>query len=681
MLQHHASRTIPFLAATLAALALAACGGPAVPLTGTITDAYSGQPVAAAQLALGDTTLAVDPSGAYRIERWSTSDTLAVNAAGYEALSVPLEGKADLAQPTPPAATLNVTIRPNTLSGIVADSTGKPVAGALVQASDTISATTAADGRYTLNGLPEQFSVTIAAPDHEPITQQVARTTALDAALRPNVLTGLVANRLTGDPVAGATITLGERTATTGADGRYRLTKTPVSGTVEISAPGFANLAQQLGSALVLDAELRPDVFAGTLIDAATTQPIINATIIATPSLGAPDVAFSRIDNQTDGAFSLAGFPETGFVQVLAPGYRKLTLPIAAGMPTKLALEPFFTRALYVTAAVASNTDLFTEYLDLIDTTELNAIVIDLKSDLRDDLGLVYYDSQVPLVKELELSRPYMDIQAILDETKRRGIYTIARIHIFSHDNVLADARPEWAAKDRSTGEVFADYPGPGIRYAWLDPWNRNVWDYNIQLSVEAAQLGFDEVQFDYIRFPSLEFDPTDAERLQLSREGTAEERAENIGEMLKLSQRAINGHGAFLSVDTFGYTAFRPAKLIGQNLQIMGKYTDYVSPMVYPSHYSPGDLGFDNPSEHPYEVIRQSMEAGQGQLAGVRAKMRPWLQDFTLTWVPKDQIVVYGAAEVEAQIRAAEEAGGVVAGWMLYDSANTYTEEALKPE
>jgi hypothetical protein len=476
-------------------------------------------------------------------------------------------------------------------------------------------------------------------------------------------------------------VKIGELSTTTGADGTYRLADIPTTGTVEISAAGFATLAQQLGSEMVIDAELRPDVYAATLVDATTRQPIINATIIATPSLGAPDVAFSRIDNQTDGAFSLAGFPETGFVQVLAPGYKKLVLPIAQGMPTELALEPFFTRSIYVTSAVASNRPLLDEYLDLIDRTDLNAIVIDLKSDLRDDLGLVYYDSQVPLVKELGLSKPYMDIKSILEETKRRGIYTIARVHIFSHDNVLADARPEWAAQDRVNGGVFADYPGPGIRYAWLDPWNRNVWDYNIQLSVEAAQMGFDEIQYDYIRFPSLEFDPSDGERLQLSREGTTEERAENIGEVLRLSQRAINGHGAFFSVDTFGYTAFRPAKLIGQNLQIMGKYTDYVSPMVYPSHFSPGDLGFDNPGRYPYEVIQQSMAAGQKQLAGVRAKMRPWLQDFTLTWVPKDQIVQYGPAEVEAQIRATEEAGGVVAGWMLYDSANIYTEEALKPE
>ena len=165
--------------------------------------------------------------------------------------------------------------------------------------------------------------------------------------------------------------------------------------------------------------------------------------------------------------------------------------------------DRFQAKALYITAAVAAGgPKLVNEYLDLIDRTELNTLIVDLKSDLRDDLGLVYYDSQVPIVKELGTSRDYVDMKGLLAEAKKRGIYTIARVQLFSHDNALADARPEWAIKDRKTGEVYADYPGPGIRYAYLDPWNRNVWDYDIQLGVEAAQMGFDEINYDYIRFP-----------------------------------------------------------------------------------------------------------------------------------------------------------------------------------
>jgi hypothetical protein len=119
---------------------------------------------------------------------------------------------------------------------------------------------------------------------------------------------------------------------------------------------------------------------------------------------------------------------------------------------------------------------------------------------------------------------------------------------------------------------------------------------------------------------------------------------------------------------------------LIGQDIARMGEYTDYVCPMVYPSHFWPGALNFDNPAQHPYEIILDSMQKGAKQMVGKRALLRPWLQDFTLTWVPKDQIVEYGPNEVRAQIKAVEDFGHA-GGWMLYDSANQYTVEALKPK
>jgi hypothetical protein len=183
------------------------------------------------------------------------------------------------------------------------------------------------------------------------------------------------------------------------------------------------------------------------------------------------------------------------------------------------------------------------------------------------------------------------------------------------------------------------------------------------------------------ITFPSLEFSATDKDRLQLSKENsTAEERFANISEVLKRSQRAINGAGAFLSVDVFGYVAFQPVELIGQSIATMAPHTDYICPMVYPSHFNPGEFGLDNPAAHPYEVISRSMVAGMKQIDGQRAKLRPWLQDFTLIWVPDDQIVEYGPAEVRAQIDAVADSGSSV-GWILYDSSNLYDEAALKPE
>jgi hypothetical protein len=396
-------------------------------------------------------------------------------------------------------------------------------------------------------------------------------------------------------------------------------------------------------------------------------------------------VAFTRIDDSKDGAFTLEGIPEQGYVQVLAPGYKKAVVEIETGaMPDPIELEPFQVRALYITAAVASaGPDLVNEYLDLIDTTELNSIVVDLKSDLRDDLGLVYYDSQVPLVKELGTSVDYVDMPALLAELKKRGIYSIARIQLFSHDNVLADARPDWAIKDRATGKVYADYPGPGIRYAWLDPWNKNVWDYNVQLAVEAANMGFDEINFDYIRYPDSGDLASYSSKYQFSQptdpQNDPEAMYNNIVEFMKYAHRAVNGAGAFMSIDIFGRVMIKPSSPISQDIARMAPHTDYIAPMPYPSLWWPTYLGFDNPTAHPYEVILGSLKSAEPYFEGKRALQRPWLQDHTDPW-QGSRVVEYGPREVRAQIDAVNEFGKA-AGWMLYDSANTYTEGALKPE
>ncbi|MGQ9829428.1 MAG: putative glycoside hydrolase [Roseiflexus sp.] len=673
--------SVPAVAVLLALTVLAACGRPEVPLTGAVFDAYTGKPVVAT-LNIGDVQITTDANGAYQIDRWSVRDVIQVVASGYEPFEVNLASLPQLERPEPPAVTLDpITIRPNTLSGVITDMYARtPVAGAVVQVSEEISATTDADGRYVLVGVPEAFRVTIIAEGYAPLVSDVARSTVFDTALRPDTLRGTVTDGYTGQPIAGAEVNLGDLKTMTDSNGQYTLQGIPEKGTITISAKGYATLDQPVELTTTLDVVLRPDTLTGVLVDARTKQPIRNATVIATVNLQSSDVAMTRIDNSSDGAFILEGIPEQGYIQVLAPGYRKAVIELRPGsVPAAIELEPFYSKALYITAAVASRWSLLTTYFDIIDATELNSIVIDIKSDLRDDLGLVYYDSQVPIVRELGTFKSYMDLRKILDEAKRRGIYTIARVHIFSHDNVLAEAKPEWAAKDRITGGIFYDYPAPSIRYAWLDPWNENVWEYNIQLSVEAALLGFDEIQYDYIRFPSLEFSPTDKDRLLLSREGTPEERWENITELLRRSHRAINGVGAFFSVDVFGYTAFGPSKLLGQNLSMMAEYTDYISPMVYPSHFSPGEFGFDNPAKYPYEVVQKSMAAAYRQVEGKRALLRPWLQDFTLIWVPKELLVEYTPREVRAQIQAVEEFGAS-AGWILYDSTNIYHVEALKP-
>lgn len=670
---------------TLTVFVLTGCGGAPVILSGTVIDAYTGAPINAASVLVGQNQLATNPDGMFSTPNWKPSDVVQVAAPGYEPVAIPLESQPQISQTSVPTITIETLLRPNTLSGIVNDLySGAPLAGAQVSAqidaSRTLSATTDAEGRYTLTETPEQFRLIISAPEYAPVEADVQRMIAYDARLRPNVISGIVTDRYSDQPVAGATVQAGTATATTGADGAYRIADLPEGVTaIAISAEGYAELDQQFEPGTrTVNAVLRPDMLTATLVDEVSGDPIANATVIATTTLLGNDVAFVRIDNSPDGRFTLNGLPESGYIQVLAPGYRKQVLEIKPGsIPTQIALEPFVARALYVkTSTAAYRPSRMQEFFDVIDRTELNAMVLDLKSDNLEDLGLIYYASEVPIIQELGTSRALMDVRGILAEAKRRNVYMIARIHIFAHDNLLAQTRPDWAAQDIRTGkEFYADW-----NIAWLDPWNRNVWDYNIQLAVEAAHMGFDEIQFDYIRFPN---DARDMKYMRLSQphdpKVNSQEMYQNIATFMEQAHRAINGAGAFFSVDVFGYAAWAPQALIGQNLAMMAPHADYVYPMVYPSHFYVNELGFENAAAHPYEIVYESLVRGAKLTEGKRALLRPWLQDFTLIWVPRSQIVRYGVREVRAQIDASDDFGA--AGWALWSADNLYTYDALKPE
>lgn len=659
---------------------LAGCAAQPVVLTGVVTDAYTGAPLSGVTVAIGDQTLTTDEQGRFQTERWRPEDTLALQAPAYEPLNLPLADQPGVGQSGVLTVTITTALRPNVLSGVVTDLyTGQPISGAQVrlEGNEATQAVTNSSGAYTLTGVPESFTVTVSAPDYAPVTETIARATALDVSLRPNTLSGVVTNVYTGRPVAGAKVTLGELSATTGVDGSYLLREIPERGEITVEAEGFAAVTQPFARTTALDVTLRPDTLFGRLVDATTGQPVLNAAIIATETLTSTAVAFVRINDSREGRFRLPNMPERGFVQVLAPGYAKKVIPIEPGdMPEQIELDPFYVRGIYITAAVASVPRLVDRFLDLIDRTELNTIVIDIKSDLRDDLGMVYYDSQVPLARELGLSTPRIDVASILAKAKERGIYTIARVQLFSHDNALSDARPEWSIRLRSTGEVYADYPGPGIRYAYLDPTNQHVWDYNIALAVEAAQMGFDEINFDYIRFPdwfgpytefsekllfSEPIDPvTDPGRMY-----------EVLLEFMQRAHYAVNAAGAFMSVDVFGRVVNGPSLTIAQDMARMGEFADYVCPMPYPSLWWGGLENIAIPVKFPYETIQIAVRNGGRQMMASYGKQRPWLQDHTDPWAPV--VVEYGPAEVRAQIDATEEQPEAAAGWLLYDSANIY--------
>jgi hypothetical protein len=201
---------------------------------------------------------------------------------------------------------------------------------------------------------------------------------------------------------------------------------------------------------------------------------------------------------------------------------------------------------------------------------------------------------------------------------------------------------------------------------------NHELWEANTDLALEAAQHGFDEIQFDYVRFPT----DGDLTTMDFGLENTQEIRQRSIEKFLKMAQDKVHPTGAKLSADVFGYTMLVEDDLgIGQNFARLAEYVDYLSPMIYPSHFPNGSVAVDgHPNDFPYETIEISLRKGRDKLAGDATRIRPWLQDFSFF-----DMMPYGDAEVRAQIDASDEIG--TSGWMLWDPNNQYHPGALEPD
>lgn len=314
-------------------------------------------------------------------------------------------------------------------------------------------------------------------------------------------------------------------------------------------------------------------------------------------------------------------------------------------------------RAIYVSGPSAARSGFMERVFELAATSQINAVVIDVK----DNTGKTTYPSQVPAVREAKAAGSVIqDLATLFAECEKRGIYTIGRLVVFA-DPALGAARPELAIHSLAGG-LWRDQTGHG----WTNPYSREVWDYNIAIAAEVAALGCREIQFDYVRFPSdgrmdLVYYPT----------RTAETRVDVIESFLKHAREQLTPYGVFTAADIFGLvTSFKVDMNIGQMLENVARQVDYVSPMMYPSHYALGNYGIPDPDADPYLTIRTGLTHALARLEGFETIIRPWLQDFS--WRHK-----YGHEEVLAQIRAAAELG--VDGYMLWNPRNVYTESAVR--
>lgn len=388
----------------------------------------------------------------------------------------------------------------------------------------------------------------------------------------------------------------------------------------------------------------------GVVRDAANDRPIGGAMVTLNDT---------TVRTADDGSFQLFG--NASALQARAVGYNRTLVQIPPGArPVNLTLRRFAPKALYLTVYGVGAPQFLDNALRLIDTTELNALVIDLKGDA----GIVPFPARTPLATEIGARKKLTSIRVLADFAARmhsRGIYLIARIVVFK-DNPLALCHPDLAVKTAS-GAIWRDREG----LAWVDPFRQEVRDYNLSLAEEAAQAGFDEIQFDYVRFP-------DAPGLRFSEESTAESRERAIGLLFAQARKRLARYNIFLAADVFGYVCWNASDTgIGQLIEQIAPMLDYTSPMLYPSGYQFGIPGFQNPVAHPFEIVKLSLDRARQRTGLPPARFRPWLQAF------RDYAFdhrVFGAGEIRTQIRAAEQFGSD--GWMLWNARNQYSAAGL---
>ena len=393
----------------------------------------------------------------------------------------------------------------------------------------------------------------------------------------------------------------------------------------------------------------------GRVVDAATGKGIPNAIVIA---------GDGEHRSEASGKFVLDGAGSTPVVRARAVGYARVdvqtqTLRAPGG---EIRLSPFRPKAVYLSVYGIGSTVLRTAALALADTTEVNALVIDVKGDR----GIVPYRSAIPLATTIRAQRviTIRDLPQLIAGLKQRGLYAIARIVLFK-DDPLASSRTDLALRRRD-GSIFRDREG----LAWTDPYSREVWNYNIAIAVEAARAGFDEIQFDYARLP-------DATGIVYSRPWTEENREAAVDGFFAAARKALVPYNVFLAADIFGYVCWNANDTrIGQKVEHIAAIVDYVSPMLYPSGFQYGIPGYRKPLDHPGEIVRLSLERARERTCLPAVSFRPWLQ------AVRDYACDRRACTPETirkQIDAAEAFGAD--GWMLWNPQNRYPAAAFKSD
>ena len=473
------------------------------------------------------------------------------------------------------------------------------------------------------------------------------------SAAAPRQLTVTVTEQGSNTPLVGANVTAAGSTVTTGANGTAAITA-PVGAALSVEAPGHDPASGSVPGDGDVALALRANVVSGTITDG-SGQPIEGVRVFV-------DGAAEWVRSDRRGRYALPNVPESATLLFKRAGYRLAELATSGQPAADVSLEPFEARALYAPGAVFEGAGRLDALLRLIDRTEANAMVIDVK----ETGGWLYYTTDLPEAKESGAdSHPIFDLEELLPALKERGIYTIARMVVMK-DNTVGASRPELAVRNAATGQPWKDFGG-GI---WLDPYNPGVAEYIAAIAGDLADKGFDEVQLDYVRF----FSDGDYAVADTNLPNTQSFRLPAIRRLFRVVSERLATTRTFFSADCFPISFIAPDDQgIGQRPEVIMPYVDYFSPMVYPSHYGPYTFGFANPNEHPYEIINETLKLMNREAKGLPMRIRPWIQDFGY-----GEFRAYTAADIRDEMRALRDNDAL--GWMIWNARAFFTESALGP-
>ena len=336
---------------------------------------------------------------------------------------------------------------------------------------------------------------------------------------------------------------------------------------------------------------------------------------------------------------------------------------------------PVEAKGVYLSPEVTKDDAYMEELLHYLDTTELNAVVIDVKADS----GAIVYAMENDTAKEIGALRTIVNIPKVVKTLKEHGVYVIARLVAFK-DPILAKARPDLTFYNKD-GSKFYD----SSRSAWVSPYKKEVWEYLASVGISCAEIGFDEINYDYMRFPT-----DGVANIDWGAESATKSKTEAITEGIKYLCETLRMHDVYVSADVYGIVISSKvdAAAVGQDYKEMSRYLDYICPMIYPSHYGFGYAGIQYPDKEPAKIIKMALNSSNKRIAEIpvyqhRAICRPWLQDFTASYLGSkngvERYLVYDAEVLRIQMEATYESG--LTDWLLWNAGGYYTEDAWLPE